>query len=546
MIMKKFVVVSVFIAGIISTSFSQSRQSSISHTFTQMATSIQVDGKGTIKYANGDKYVGEYIKTKTHPTMKRVPYGKGVKTCVNGDRMEGEWRSNQFVYGIWQFANGDLFEGSCNNNYPQRGTYTFVAKGTLQINNVQWTYPANTQFRGDFALGIPESGEYNKPLISEEGHIYTGKLLKKEFDNGVMQFPNGDIFKGSFVRNKCYIGDYKYASDTTIKGDGYHWIIPAGCTFTGTVTTLTGCVDKIIRDNEGDQYLGNLKHGKPHGQGSMTYANGQVETGEWVDGMSPTKYQEYLAEQEAEWQRKEAEQKRKQELYDAKCLKMFEEHLASKSKKDNYYSTIWLPWENEEIHRGGLLKLCQLLNGRDLKWGNIPYARNITATMDTEKHITISYQDAKTGKQCTGSIESAICLERSRPKIGIPYPAEFPIELYEHKYLCGLNGTACVYTICDIDKIEHQKQAAVAKAERWVRNYCIRKFGQSYGTAVINRQVKLGMTVEMIQTIHESEGSIRRYISQNGEVITLTFSSGWLSGTEYTFINGRLREYTSY
>lgn len=543
--MKKFVVVSVFVAGIISTSFSQSRQSSISRMLTQMATSVQVDGKGTIKYANGDKYVGEYIKTKTHPTMKRMPHGKGVKTCMNGDRMDGEWRSNQFVYGIWQFANGDLFEGSCNNNYPQRGTYTFVAKGTLQINNMQWIYPANTQFQGDFALGVPESGEYNKPLISEEGHIYTGKLLKKEFDNGVMQFPNGDIFKGSFVRNKCYIGDYKYASDTTIKGDGYHWIIPAGCTFTGTVTTLTGCVDKIIRDNEGNQYLGNLKHGKPHGQGSMTYTNGQEETGEWVDGMSPTKYQEYLAEQEAERQRKEAEQKRKQELYDAKCLKMFEEHLASKSKKDNDCN-IWLSRENEEIHRGGLLKLCQLLNGRDLKWGNVPYARNITATMDTEKHITISYQDAKTGKQCTGRIESQISLERYKPEINIPYPAEYPIELYEHKYLCGLDGSICVYEICDIDKIEHQKQVAIAKAERWVRNYCIRKFGQSYGTAVINRQVKLGMTVEMIQTIHESEGRIRRYISQNGEVITLTFSSGWLSGTEYTFINGRLREYTSY
>ena len=339
--MKKFVVVSVFVAGIISTSFSQSRQSSISRMLTQMATSVQVDGKGTIKYANGDKYVGEYIKTKTHPTMKRMPHGKGVKTCMNGDRMDGEWRSNQFVYGIWQFANGDLFEGSCNNNYPQQGTYTFVAEGTLQINNMQWTYPANTQFRGDFALGVPESGEYNKPLISEEGHIYTGKLLKKEFDNGVMQFPNGDIFKGSFVRNKCYIGDYKYASDTTIKGDGYHWIIPAGCTFTGTVTTLTGCVDKIIRDNEGNQYLGNLKHGKPHGHGSMTYANRQVEKGEWVDGMSPTKYQEYLAEQEAERQRKEAEQKRKQELYDAKYqiekIKLIDDYDANddKSMADN-------------------------------------------------------------------------------------------------------------------------------------------------------------------------------------------------------------------
>ena len=541
--MKKFVVVSVFVAGIMSTSFSQSRQSSRSHTFTQMATSIQGDGKGTIKYANGDKYVGEYIKTKTHPTMKRVPYGKGVKTCVNGDRMEGEWRSNQFVYGIWQFANGNLFEGSCNNNYPQRGTYTFVAEGTLQINNMQWTYPANTQFRGDFALGIPESGEYNKPLISEEGHIYTGKLLKKEFGNGVMQFPNGAMFKGSFVSNKCHIGDYKYASDTTITGDGYHWIIPTGCTFTGTVTTLTGCVDKIIRDNEGNQYLGNLKHGKPHGQGSMTYANGQVETGEWVDGMSPTKYQEYLAEQEAERQRKEAEQKRKQELYDAKCLKMFEEYLASQSKLSTH-CLIWLSQKKEEIHRGGLLKLCQLLNGQDLELRGVPYARNITATMDTEKHITISYQDAKTGKQWTEEIESRICLERHKPEINIPYPAEFPIELYEHKYFCYIYKER--YEICDIENKEHQKQAAVTKAERWVRNYCIRKFGQSYSTAVINRQVKLGMTVEMIQTIHESEGSIRRYISQNGEVITLTFSSGWLSGTEYTFINGRLREYTSY
>ncbi len=538
--MKKFVVVLVFVAGIISTSFSQSQQSPISHTLTQMATSVQVDGKGTIKYANGDKYVGEYIKKKTHPTMKRVPHGKGVKNCVNGDRMDGEWRTNVFVYGIWQFANGDTFEGSCNNNYPQRGTYTFVAKGTLQINNMQWTYPANTQFRGDFALGVPESGEYSNPLTSSEGHIYTGKLLKKEFDKGVMKYPNGDIFKGNFANNKCYIGDYKYASDTTIKGDGYHWVIPAGCTFTGTLTSLTGSVDKIIRDNEGNQYLGNLKYGKPHGQGSMTYANGQVEAGEWVAGTSPTKYQAYLAEQEAE-------QKRQQELYDAKCLKMFEEHLTSKIKKDNF-CMIWLSHEEEEIHRGGLHKLCQLLNGRDLAFemSGAPYARNITAIMDTEKHITISYQDAETGKQCTGSIESKIKLIRHKPKIAIPYPAEFPIELYEHKYICWFNRWGADFEICDIDNKKHQEQAAIAKAERWVRNYCIRKFGQSYGTAVINRQVKLGMTVEMIQTIHEGEGRISRYVSQDGEVITLTFSSGWLSGTKYTFINSRLREYTSY
>lgn len=546
--MKKFVVVSVFVAGIISTSFSQSRQSSISRMLTQMATSVQVDGKGTIKYANGDKYVGEYIKTKTHPTMKRMPHGKGVKTCMNGDRMDGEWRSNQFVYGIWQFANGDLFEGSCNNNYPQRGTYTFVAKGTLQINNMQWTYPANTQFQGDFALGVPESGEYNKPLISEEGHIYTGKLLKKEFDNGVMQFPNGDIFKGSFVRNKCYIGDYKYASDTTIKGDGYHWIIPAGCTFTGTVTTLTGCVDKIIRDNEGNQYLGNLKHGKPHGQGSMTYANGQVETGEWVDGMSPTKYQEYLAEQEAERQRKEAEQKRKQELYDAKCLKMFEEYMRKKVEDSYSYGYDLNKTDTSDmLDRGGCLMVSKIFHDKvtsissyhdgpdqhvKVKFGNKPHEVLITYIGNDKKTYDVYIDN--------------ISIEKRRLSINIPYPDDIPSELYHYWYRCSGNIRGLImrtdFTNINMDIVPRK----VVKVENWVRNYWIRKFGQSYGSAVINRQVKLGMTIEMIQAIHEDKGHIRRYISQNGEVITLTFSSGGLSGTEYTFINGRLREYTSY
>ena len=159
-----------------------------------------------------------------------------------------------------------------------------------------------------------------------------------------MEFFNGDIFEGVFKDNQCYKGEYRYKSESIVQGINYHWVIPADCIFRGVVPTFTGRVDIAIYDVNKNQYIGNLKNGRPHGQGTMTYANGQSETGEWVDGMSPSAYQAYLAEQEAERQRKEAEQeaerqrkeaeqKRQQELYDAKCIKMFEEYLAEQSKK---------------------------------------------------------------------------------------------------------------------------------------------------------------------------------------------------------------------
>ena len=45
------------------------------------------NGQGTITWANGDKYEGEWKDGKKH--------GKGTETCSNGDKYEGDWKDGE-------------------------------------------------------------------------------------------------------------------------------------------------------------------------------------------------------------------------------------------------------------------------------------------------------------------------------------------------------------------------------------------------------------------------------------------------------------------
>jgi len=42
-------------------------------------------------------------------------------------------------------------------------------------------------------------------------------------------------------------------------------------------------LEKLIFKN-GDVYEGEIKNGKPHGQGTMTYKDGTIDEGEWYEG----------------------------------------------------------------------------------------------------------------------------------------------------------------------------------------------------------------------------------------------------------------------
>lgn len=86
------------------------------------------------------------------------------------------------------------------------------------------------------------------------------------------------------------------------------------------------------------------------------------------------------------------------------------------------------------------------------------------------------------------------------------------------------------------------------------KNELIRKYGQKYGEAIYNGEPKTGMTIEMVQDMHQKRGHATRRISNGNEITVLSYGgddvslfgiSGITASYRYTFVNGRLTEFTS-
>ena len=86
------------------------------------------------------------------------------------------------------------------------------------------------------------------------------------------------------------------------------------------------------------------------------------------------------------------------------------------------------------------------------------------------------------------------------------------------------------------------------------KNELIRKYGQKYGEAIYNGEPKTGMTIEMVQDMHQKRGHMTRRISNGNEITVLSYGgdyvslfgiSGITASYRYTFVNGRLTDFTS-
>lgn len=84
------------------------------------------------------------------------------------------------------------------------------------------------------------------------------------------------------------------------------------------------------------------------------------------------------------------------------------------------------------------------------------------------------------------------------------------------------------------------------------KNYLISKYGQKYGEAIFNKVPLIGMTIEMVQLMHNTKGHRSHLVLDGKEVLVLTYGgdyysifgiSGVTAKTEYLFVNGRLVEY---
>jgi hypothetical protein len=84
-------------------------------------TSVRWDNCfGTLTFANGAKYVGEWKDDKRH--------GQGNATFANGDKYVGEFKEDKYHgQGFINHANGDKYVGEWkDNNYHGQGTATLA------------------------------------------------------------------------------------------------------------------------------------------------------------------------------------------------------------------------------------------------------------------------------------------------------------------------------------------------------------------------------------------------------------------------------------
>lgn len=183
-----------------------------------------LSGNGQVRWANGDHYQGDLLKSRRH--------GQGEFVWASGQRYSGSWVDDEPQgKGQMVFANGNRYEGE-------------VARG-LPHGQGRMLYASGDRFEGRFNQGKPEGqGHYHWA----NGQHYEGPWVNEQPQGvGKLHFANGNVYEGQLVRG-------------TPEGQG------------------------TLRFASGERYEGTMVQGQPHGQGSFRWPNGDHYTGQWQQG----------------------------------------------------------------------------------------------------------------------------------------------------------------------------------------------------------------------------------------------------------------------
>ena len=279
------------------------------------------EGKGIIRFANGDVYFGDWADDKFH--------GTGIYIFQNLERYEGElFKGAKHGKGTYFYRNGSVYVGDWADNFKngmgkfeyfldeikyigewkrgrKHGKGRIIDKGEVEFTGVfvngqkhgfgEIYFPkVDARFEGlwtqDLAngagimqLGGPSGaeryeGEYKNGLKAgsgrysfSDGSVYEGTLSDdKVTGKGRLQYSNGDLYVGE-LKNGLRHGKGVY---TTKKGD----------TYSGMYSDDLRHGEGVWRWSSGEIHEGMFKEGLPEGEGYHLFSNGDVYEGYWLDG----------------------------------------------------------------------------------------------------------------------------------------------------------------------------------------------------------------------------------------------------------------------
>lgn len=160
-----------------------------------------VNGKGTMLYSTGHRYVGEF--------KNGMRDGQGFLTMPGARTLEGQFLRNEPIEGTYTYPDGKIYTGQWKFRerngwgrlrYPDGRVYEGDFKSGLRSGKGVMIWPDGRRYEGNF-VGGNRTGEGK--MIYPDGRVYNGNFLNGERTGwGVMTLPSGERLDGLFVDGK--------------------------------------------------------------------------------------------------------------------------------------------------------------------------------------------------------------------------------------------------------------------------------------------------------------------------------------------------------
>lgn len=257
-----------------------------------------VDGKregyGTYEFTSGERYEGHFHNGKYHhwglyffkngdkyfgQYRHGTRDGTGTLSKKNGERYEGNFSNGKREgFGSCVFADGSRYSGTWKNNEPEGwGTYVIATKSTTGNNPNEF---------GTNGKEAQTSTDPSVESLTSEFPEQTSQILTRQDSSDIAAIGSLGI-DASLASTNPNLPQSMESKTDSLKGDSTDGFLDFdnGDRYAGQMLKGVPHGQGAYLFANGERYLGDFRKGAYHGQGLFTFANGSRYLGQWNEGL---------------------------------------------------------------------------------------------------------------------------------------------------------------------------------------------------------------------------------------------------------------------